>query len=379
MLGDGLQNEVVMTEPWKSWKAWTLIIGLGVVFGLIDASQTLLVLGSLGRSMSPGRLLLQDFIYWATYAALVPGVFYVASRVRLDVPFQWWRITVHSVVALLFVVVHLGVSVVLPPFSGFDAVLDRFLPLFQRFAAGNFLVYWLVVGIFYALYYHQQAREKEVQAAQLQAVVTESKLHALKSQLNPHFLFNTLNTIFVLAKKGDQPVLLRTIARLSDLLRVTTDESRPPEIPLSEELSFLELYLEIQATRFSDRLTVEYDIRPETRSALVPAMILQPLAENAIKYGLSMQVGRALIIVRSRRQNDALILEVADNGPGFGSRPGNHATTGIGLANTEARLRYLYGPQQSIRYSSPEEPGAVVTISVPFRRAPEPVLTARAG
>jgi signal transduction histidine kinase len=368
-----------MTEPWKSKKVWLAILAVGGFFWLIDVSQSLLLGGTLGRSARSMRLVVSLLTYWMTYAAVVPPVLYLAARIRLDGAFRPWRLAVHVLASVCFVVAHIGLaSLAQPPFLSGE-VFGRFVRMFYTYSAGNFLVYWLLLGVYYTLYYYQEARTKELQAVHLQAVLTESKLQALRSQLNPHFLFNTLNTIFVLAKKGDQASLLRTIARLSELLRVTTDEARPAEISLSDELSFLRTYLEIQSTRFSDRLRVEYDIAPEACNALVPTMILQPLAENAIKYGLSEQVGHAVISVRAFCKHDSLILEVADDGPGFASQPGHSRPMGIGLANTEARLRYLYGAQQSIHYSRPDVPGAVVTISLPFRKAPEPQLAARAG
>jgi len=362
-----------MLELWKSRKAWLLIIGLGGLVGLMDASQAYLLLGALGRPLPLVRVLLINVSYWMTFAALVPAVFFLASRYRLDGPLRWRRIAIHTLAAVGFLLVHFSSAalVVLTRPDMEQTLAERFLNLLRNYSAGNFLQYWAIVGVFYAVYYYQQAQTKELQAAHLQAVLTEAQRQALKSQLNPHFLFNTLNTIFVLAKKGQQTAVVETLSRLSDLLRATMDETRPPEIRLAEELTFLDTYLEIQRTRFSDRLGVEYDIGMETRDALVPTMILQPLLENAVRYGVSGQVGQALISIRAFREADTLNLEVSDNGPGFASKSRQESRTGIGLANTEARLRHLYGPRHMIRYSSQDVPGAVVTISLPFRTHPE--------
>lgn len=358
-----------MVELWKNEKAWLIIIGLGVVVGVADASQQYLLLGVLGRPIPLWRALLMNVSYWMTFAALVPAVVFLASRYRLDGPLRWRRFAIHTVAAVGFVLAHFSSAalVVLTHPDIDQTPTVRFLNLLRNYSAGNFLQYWAIVGAFYAVHYYEQARTKELQAAHLQAVLTRSQLQALKSQLNPHFLFNTLNTIFVLAKKGDQTAVAQTLSRLSHLIRASMDETRPSEIRLAEELAFLDTYLEIQRTRFSDRLCVEYHIGPETREALVPSMILQPLLENAVRYGVSSQVGKAKIAIRAVRDGDMLNLEVSDNGPGFASRSRDVSRVGIGLANTEARLQYLYGERQVIRYSANDVPGAVVAISLPFR------------
>jgi two-component system, LytTR family, sensor kinase len=348
-------------ELWRSGKAWLVIIGIGCFFGILDATQLYLLRRG---AMALGPLLWRMLSYWTTYAALVPMAFYVAHRFRLDGRIRATAVAAHVGAALCFVVLHLGVAAILSivSYPNIDDAATGFLNSLRSFSAGNFLVYWFLVGSYYGIHYYHQMKARELQAAHLQAVLTESRLQALKAQLNPHFLFNTLNTIFVLAKKGEEAAVIQTLSRLSELLRVTLDESRAGNIPFGEELSFLDSYLEIQKTRFSDRLHVIYEISSEARDALVPSMILQPLVENAVKYGVSGQVGDAVIRIRASIEGEMLVLEVSDNGPGFASdRP-----MGIGLANTEARLRYLYGTAQNIRYRHSDDGGAIVTISLPL-------------
>jgi signal transduction histidine kinase len=359
-----------MTPIWKSGKAWLLLIGLGATIGLMDASQAYLLFGALGRRVPWRRILIVDVSYWMTFAALVPAVFFLANRFRLDGPFRLRRILVHTIAAFAFVLVHFGVAAFINvrPEIG-ETLLTRFFNMLRNYSAGNFLLYWAIVVIFYAMHYYHEVRQRELQAAQLQTSLTEARLQALRSQLNPHFLFNTLNTISVLALKGDQHAVMETLSRLSDLLRATLDDQRPQEIPLSEELGFLDGYLAIQRLRFADRLSVHYDIAPETVDALVPCMILQPLLENAVRHGMSEQGGTANITIRSCRDGDSLRLQVCDKGPGFGYGARVANTRGIGLANTEARLKQLYGIKQEISYGTPDGAGGVVTISVPFHTA----------
>lgn len=362
-----------MTKIWKSGRAWLLVIGIGVLVGVMDASQAYLLLPAIGRRLPLTRVLLVNVSYWMSFAALVPAVFFLADRVRLDGPFRWTQLLIHTLAAVAFVLVHFAFAafVVLTRSDIGQTVGERFFNLLRNYSAGNFLQYWAIVGIFYTLHYYQEARQKELQAVQLQASLIEAQLQALRSQLNPHFLFNTLNTIFVLAQKGDQRAVMETLSQLSELLRASLDDKRPLEITLSEELAFLDGYLEIQRRRFSDRLTVQYQIAPETRDALVPNMILQPLLENAIRYGVTEQVGKAHITVQSTRDGDTLNLQVRDNGPGFGAKVRPRSAKGIGLSNTEARLRYLYGGQQTVQYGTQDVPGGVVMISFPFRTGPE--------
>jgi two-component system, LytTR family, sensor kinase len=143
--------------------------------------------------------------------------------------------------------------------------------MLRNYSAGNFLLYWALVIVYYTIHYYQEARQQELQAVQLQADLTKAQLQSLRSQLNPHFLFNTINSISVLASKGEQRAVVETLSRLSDLLRASLDEKRPQEIPLSDELAFITGYLGIQQTRFSDRLTVQQEIQPDAMERLFPS------------------------------------------------------------------------------------------------------------
>jgi two-component system, LytTR family, sensor kinase len=363
---DFRRRVTTVTTIWRNGKAWLVLIALGTAVGVLDASQAYLLWGALGRRVQWNRILLVDVSYWLTFAALVPPVFFLADRFRLERPFSAKRILIHTGAAFGFVLVHIGVAAFIDEsrLQITEALLTRFFNMLRNFSVGNFLFYWAIVVIFHAMHYYEQARRKELQAAQLQTSLTESRLQALRSQLNPHFLFNTLNTISVLALKGDHRAVVETLSRLSDLLRATLDDERPQEIPLSEELRFLDGYLEIQRMRFADRLVVHRDISPATLDALVPCMILQPLLENAIRHGVSEQCGIASIGISARRDGGNLRLQVTDKGPGFGCN--GSRSKGIGLANTEARLKQLYGSGQEIRYGTSGTTGAIVTILIPL-------------
>jgi sensor histidine kinase YesM len=200
----------------------------------------------------------------------------------------------------------------------------------------------------------------------LRASLAEARLAALRAQLNPHFLFNTLNAISTLALKGDQSAVTEMLARLSGLLRAALEE-HTEEIPLARELEFVDDYVAIEQIRFADRLSVEKTVAPDTLRGLVPTMILQPIIENAIQHGVNAQPGVGHVNLSAERQNGSLVIEVRDSGPGFRNAAPHD---GIGLANTRARLEQLYGSGYRFEYGSAPAGGASVRITVPFRDRP---------
>jgi len=227
------------------------------------------------------------------------------------------------------------------------------------------LIYWALVGVCQAIDFYRKYRERALRASQLEARLAQAQLQLLKMQLHPHFLFNTLNAISALIHQ-DAEVADRMLARLGDLLRLTLQKEGVQEVSLREELEFLDAYLEIEQVRFGPRLTVARQIDPDVLEARVPYLILQPLVENAIRHGILCNGLRGRIEDRARRREDALRLEVSDNGPGL--REGNGPLReGIGLANTRARLRQLYGDAHGFALGRAALGGLLVAIDLPFR------------
>ncbi|MGH9935785.1 MAG: sensor histidine kinase, partial [Blastocatellia bacterium] len=210
-----------------------------------------------------------------------------------------------------------------------------------------------------------QAAQLELKAAQLEASLTQAQLDALRMQIHPHFLFNTLNTVSVLMR-NDAEAANRVLVRLSELLRLTLDKAGRHQAPLQEELEFLDLYLEIERTRFQDRLSVRTDIDPATLDALAPTLILQPLVENAIRHGIAPYVKQGLIEIRARRQGRQLELQVRDSGPGLSNFRRTATAQGIGLANTRSRLEQLYRGEHQFTLDDATGGGLLVTIRLPF-------------
>lgn len=232
------------------------------------------------------------------------------------------------------------------------------------------LMYWFVVVCHQGWHYYQRFRERELRAAELQHELIEAKLAALRMQLNPHFLFNTLHAVSALIHENPEAAE-RVVVRLSELLRLTLDQSRPQEVALSEEMAFLDGYLEIEQTRFSDRLQIEKKVAPETRDALVPYLILQPLVENAIRHGIEPSEAAGRLSICATRSNGTLHLRVTDNGVGI-AQTGPGAREGIGLSNTRSRLKHLYGENYRMELVSIQNGGIEARIDLPFRTGSAP-------
>ena len=237
-------------------------------------------------------------------------------------------------------------------------------------AALDVLVYWSLAGVCQAITNFRSSQERERRAAELEARLTSAKLQALRMQINPHFLFNTLNSIaalvYVNPRAADE-----MLGDLSELLRRSLDSMEEQEIPLAQELEFIGAYINIEQKRFGERLRVEQSVPDELRKALVPALILQPLVENAIRHGIEPRRGSGLILIEAKQENKHLHLVVRDNGRGVpGADLNGPVRRGVGLANTQARLQGLYGQDQSFSFGSAEPQGCRADIHLPFHLEP---------
>jgi len=241
----------------------------------------------------------------------------------------------------------------------------------------NLIVYAAVVLAWHALNYYHERREREIQAAALAAQLAQAQLQTLKMQLQPHFLFNTLNSISALNHE-DPRAANRMIARLSELLRLTLENDGAQQVSLLQELDFLKRYLEIQQVRFGDRLNVRFDVTPETLEARVPNLLLQPLVENAIQHGIAPFAVRGEINIQASRENGLLCLRVTDNGPGLPGAKPTGAPEGVGLANTRARLQQIYSNAHRFELRNGTEQGAVAEVRIPFQTAVAPNTESRA-
>jgi two-component system LytT family sensor kinase len=306
---------------------------------------------------------------WLLYAFFTPAVFAISRRWPLARPRLWRRIALHLAISLLFCVAWAGGGMLLKAFL---------IPKALGGAPGTAFVSWLfvtlpfgvavylaVVGIEHAIRYFVEARERETQVARLSEQLTGARLTALQAQLNPHFLFNSLNTVAVLVRDDDRPAATRVIERLSDVLRRTLSRTRANEVTLGDELELVRQYLDVEQARFSDRLRPELDVDPSTLSAAVPSFVLQHLVENAVRHGIARRTKAGRLVVTARRDGDMLELSVTDDGAGLGTS--FEEPEGHGLANTRERLGTLYGHSASMVVTAAPTVGTVARLRIPYR------------
>jgi sensor histidine kinase YesM len=305
---------------------------------------------------------------WLLYALLTPGVFAIARRWPLARPHLIRRTALHLFVSLLFCAVWAGAGTVLRAFLQPQALEGN---PWRSFASWLFVtfpfgvaVYLSMVGIEHATRYFAEVREREIQMARLSEQLSGARFAALQAQLNPHFLFNTLNTIAVFVREGDRTGAAQMVEHLSEILRRTLSRHRTNEVTLQEELELVRQYLAIEQARFSDRLRVEFEIDESTTSAAVPSFALQHLVENAIRHGIAKRSEAGWVSVTARRDRDMLVLSVRDDGDGI-----DEAATipkGHGIENTRERLRALYGDRASLTVTRGAEGGTIATLRVPY-------------
>ena len=233
-------------------------------------------------------------------------------------------------------------------------------------APSAWLVYGTIVGSYLALDAHEQMRARTARAAELERLLAQSRIETLRTQLNPHFLFNALNAISAHVE-GAPRTARWMLEQLGDLLRLSLDHADEQEIPLQQELAFIDRYLKLQKIRFDNRLDVIVDVEPPALRALVPTFILQPLLENSIRHGIARRSTAGLIEIQAYQENGALHLSVRDDGPGLPSNWDPERGLGVGLRNTRERLRRLYGDDQAFGIAAIEGSGVRVDLRLPYR------------
>ncbi|MGA7234556.1 MAG: histidine kinase [Bryobacteraceae bacterium] len=308
-------------------------------------------------------------------AALTPVVLWLGRRWSIERQTWRTRVPVHLALSAAFSAVELALettafiqlrlveSVTEHSFMvGFPALL---VTGFHE----NIITYWGILGIQWGFRYYRGFREREMHASELKAQLVKAQLSALKMQLQPHFLFNTLNAIMVLVRQQRGRQAEEMLARLSDLLRCVLEDVEAQQIPLRRELEYLRLYLSIEQVRFQDRLGIEITADDTALDAAVPHMGLQPIVENAVRHGIGRVAAAGIIRISALRTGQTLIIRVADDGPGLGAADLTEGR-GIGLANTRARLHQLYGDAASLQLENGER-GVVATMTMPYRAAAE--------
>jgi len=346
-----------------------LIAAACIVPAVLDAFQTYMKarLGGNGH-VSWGQVVFAG-TEWLFLGALTPITYFLARRFPLRRDRIGRILAAHAAGALALCVgwatlgIALGVALNTYPADG--PLRNAYVSWLLTSLPWSVFMYFAVLGCVYAFTYFLEAREREAQQARLAAQLAEAKLGALRMQLNPHFLFNSLNAIAVLVRDQNTRDASRMLELLGGVLRQVLHGEKRQEITLDAELRFIEQYLAIEQVRFSDRLNVRWSIDPAVRDALVPEFILQPLVENAVRHGVAKRSDAGTIDVAARADAGDLVLSIQDDGPGYRAENGD---AGVGLANTRARIETLFGAAGKLQIERAER-GTIATLRFPLRRA----------
>ncbi len=344
-----------------------LVVTVWTLVGLFFTSQVLFNSLYMEKPMPVGHVLIMQMSICYLWALATPLVLWLSRRFRIDRA-NWPRRTLlHVVVSVLLVGSMSGVhyAIFLTAFNKtVYLTVFRDLQYILYNLDRQLCIYWLMLLCSHALNYYQSYRRGELRASRLETQLAQSQLEALKMQVHPHFLFNTLHSISALLNR-DTEAARRMIARLGDFLRLTLENAGAQEVTLQEEMEFLNGYLEIERIRFRDRLTTLVDVDPSVLDVQVPNLILQPLVEDAMRHAIASQhAGRIEITAVPR--NGCVRIQVIDNGPGLTADTLNQQVgKGVGLANTKARLERLYGSDHLLELSNGVHGGLVVTLEIP--------------
>jgi len=364
----------------SNWRKAVLVIAGWTLFALVCATQAYLNYLHSGRPLPYSQVISGWLVCAYLWAVLTPFVFLFAKRFPIANERAARSIALHVFFGLFIALLQLALYVFAHhlllgnasrPFSAWQQFRGLVLTGFHI----NLLIYLMLIGFYEAFDYYRRYRERErhasqleIEAAKLETQLTRAQLDALRMQMHPHFLFNTLNSVSVLMQE-DVTLANEMLLRLSELLRLTLSQNQTQEVTLQQELELLRLYLEIERVRFQDRLQVKIEAAPDTLEARVPNLILQPLVENAIRHAVAPRADETLVIVRSARDDGKLRLQVSDNGDGVSLT--TKTTNGIGLANTRTRLEKLYGEDQTFELREVNTGGVQVSLTIPFRTEDE--------
>jgi len=307
------------------------------------------------------------FIQWGTLALLLPVALWLAPHEPIEPPNRLRLLLANFGISLTFTFAAVALCAVLTDFilpgTGVAYQFDQYV---SKYAAADFLAYWVLVGVRQAMHFYRERVRREVQASRLQAQLAQSHLQLLKMQLHPHFLFNTLHAAATLARE-DAAAAENMLLRLAELLRTYLDDERQ-EISLGEELELIDLYLGIQRVRFTDRLSSRIDIDPKLADCAVPSLILQPIVENAIQHGIGKNVGEDRVEIDCYRIATSLYIDVRNRNSMLSASSEELFRRGIGLSNTRLRLKELYADGAQIELDELLPRGVICRIRLPLKQ-----------
>jgi signal transduction histidine kinase len=367
----GTGTDVPAVAPLRYGVHWSVIFMAATLLALFSSLLAWQFTASLGEgTIYWRRLVVLNTTYWYLWALFTPAIIWLSQHFRFERQGLWRALLVHLPSVVLFSLTHILTMTSVQwwfartqgrPFAWADEARKSALLNFDW----EMMTYWTIVGLSHAVLYYRESKDRALRTSQLETRLVEAQLKTLQQQLHPHFLFNTLHAISALMHR-DVEAADRTLMRLSDLLRLTLENIGQPEIALQAELDFLAKYLQIEQTRFADRLVVRFDVQPETLDTRVPNLILQPLVENAIKHGVAKKSGPGHIDISARREGDKLRMEVRDDGVGLSEDALTALQKGIGVSTTRARLQHLFGADYRFEFHR-QPTGLSVVVAIPWQ------------
>ena len=350
---------------------WSLVLLVATLLGLVSSMLAWQLTLSLERTATYFRwLVVLNCAYWYSWALFTPPIVWLSQRFRFERQGLLRAVAVHVPAVVFFSLAHIAMMQAAQWWLvTSEGGQFRWWSAAQRAALMNFdwemMTYWAIVGLSHALLYYRESRDRALRTAQLETRLVAAQLMTLQQQLHPHFLFNTLHAVSTLMHR-DVAAADRTLMRLSDLLRMTLERLGEEEVPLASELDFLRKYLDIERTRFADRLVVRFEIDAKAEAAMVPTLLLQPLVENAIKHGVARKAGAGRIDILARREQDKLRIEIRDDGVGLSEDALTALHKGIGISTTRARLQHQFGADFRFEFHRLDQ-GVAVIVVVPWR------------
>lgn len=353
----------------RLWSKWVWIVLIWLSIGMFDASDTVFSMRAEGHHHAWLSLFVTLVLSWLPWALASPFILELARRHPPNLKSVWVHVGACAATGIAYAAWTAGLEELLNPWLETgppDSLLHQTLAKFFNRAVSFVILYVSIAAIGYVLDSRKRLAQQETETARLNELLTRAQLDTLRRQIEPHFLFNTLNGIAALVREERNAAAVKTIVELSDLLRRVVESSARHEIALGEEIDFLQKYLDIQKVRFAERLRLSLDVPEELLTARVPSLVLQPIVENSIKHGIAKRVQGGQIRIAALRSNGTLTLNVYNDGPKLTTENGTFPA-GTGIFNIQTRLRSLYGSASSLTMRNEDPSGVEVSISLPFR------------
>lgn len=356
-----------MTKEQHAKVSWTWVLGTWSIPTVLGAFASYANAREAGPAISIGRALWVGTASWLLWALFTPMIVWLGQHWPIDRR-KHWRFVIGHLVAATVIGVAAAVVTAMALYDGSTGAFAEHLRsrILIRGPMGSTL-YFIILGVSYLAINTRRLQEKELFVERLSHQLTESQLDALRMQLQPHFLFNSLNAIMVLVRDQATARADRALTLLSDVLRTTLRHGTLPRVPLHEELTFTRHYLEIETLRFGDRLQVTYSIPDGIGTVQVPTFVLQPLVENALQHGLLDLPDGGTLHISAGRRGSTLVLSVTDDGVGLSATWQDRTGRGVGISNLRARLNHIYGPAGTLTITSrTDRTGTCATVELPF-------------